>query len=88
MTCQHESFAATCNVHRLTQVEGGPVIGYTMAIVVRCTTCNLPFRFRGLPAGSLFDGAAVSADATELRAAIEPAYVQEICGVPIVSGRA
>lgn len=88
MNCQHKSFKAVVGVTRLVDREDGPVKGFTADIHVACADCNLPFRFLGLPAGNHPLQPMVSVDATELRAPIEPAYVQEILGQPIVSGRA
>jgi hypothetical protein len=67
MDCQHEDFKVEADVTRLS--DSGR---YTMDVRVRCTQCNLPFRFIGLPAGLDLNGAATSADATEARLAIAP----------------
>lgn len=88
MSCEHLNFEASVRVGRLTETEGGPVTGYTADVGIVCADCRLPFRFVGLPAGLLRDAPTVSADALELRAPLEPAYVAEILGVPLVSGRA
>jgi hypothetical protein len=85
--CDHPNFKCDANIFRLTDGEGGPVTGYTADIRIKCSECGLPFRFRGLPAGSHFAEPTVSADALELRAPLEPAYVTEILGQPLVSGR-
>lgn len=71
--CQHMNFAADVKVGRLTQVEGGPITGYTADVTVKCAECGLPFRFVGLAAGNHYAEPRVSADGTELRAPIEPA---------------
>lgn len=86
--CAHLQFRSRVGVHRLSDVEDGPITGYTAEIHIECSVCGLPFRFRGLAAGSHFAEPRVSVDATELRAPIEPAYVVEICGHPLVAGRA
>lgn len=88
ITCKHEEFKAVVGVHRLTETEGGPVTGYTADVNIKCLQCGLPFRFRGFQAGSHFAEPRVSVDSTELRAPIEPAYVTEICGYPLVVGNA
>lgn len=84
--CPHMNFVADVRVGRLSDIEGGPITGYTAGVRVKCADCNLPFRFRGLAAGSHYAEPRVSADATELRAPLEPAYVTEILGQPLVSG--
>ena len=86
--CAHMSFKADVRVGRLTDTEDGPVTGYTADVKIHCTECGLPFRFRGLQAGSHFAEPRVSVDGTELRAPIEPAYVTELMGYPLVSGNA
>lgn len=71
--CAHEDFMAKVDVTRLSHDEGGPINGYTLQATIKCTQCNLPFRFIGLAAGSHFAEPRVNTDATELRAPIEPA---------------
>lgn len=80
------NFDAYTRVGRLTETEGGPVTGYAADITIKCRDCGLPFRFRGLAAGSHYAEPRVSADGTELRAPLEPAYTVEICGQPLVAG--
>lgn len=86
--CPHMNFRSLTKINRLTARETGPVTGYTADITIECVDCGLPFRFRGLAAGSHYAEPRVSADGTELRAPIEPAYVVEICGQPMVAGQA
>lgn len=62
----------TAEVSRLTNVEGGPVTGYSADIRVRCAQCDLPFRWMGLPGGLSRDQPATSLAGDELRAPIEP----------------
>lgn len=88
MACKHTEFRAAVTVHRLQDREGGPVTGHTTTITVNCVGCGLPFRFLGVDGGVHFGAPRVSVDGTELRAPIEPAYVTEILGQPLVSGRA
>lgn len=88
MSCQHKNFRSKVGVGRLTEREGGPVRSFTADISITCGECGLPFRFIGLAAGSSPIEPRVSADGTELRAPIEPAYVTEILGQPLVSGKA
>jgi len=88
MRCEHHNFAGKVSVYRLTRGDDGPVTGYTADVTIRCADCNLPFRFLGMQAGSHPSEPRVSVDGQELRAPLEPAYVTEILGHPIVSGRA
>jgi len=86
--CQHMRFDAYTRVVRLSDTEEGPITGYTADITIKCRDCHLPFRFRGMAAGSHYAEPRVSADGTKLRAPLEPAYTTEICGQPLVSGNA
>ncbi len=86
--CLHLNFLTEAGIHRLMDREDGPVTGYTADIRIKCTDCGLPFRFLGFAAGSHFAEPRVSADALTLRAPLEPAYVTEILGQPLVRGRA
>lgn len=87
-TCKHERFAASVDVSRLSETESGPITGYTADVRIKCAECGLRFRFVGIECGNSLFAPKVSVDATELRAPIEPAYVQEILGVPSVAGNA
>jgi hypothetical protein len=65
--CAHEQFQANVKVARLEDT------GKFMAeITVRCTQCDEPFRFLGVPAGLSFDRPTASIDDLELHAPIEP----------------
>jgi hypothetical protein len=86
--CAHENFACNVRIGRLSETEGGPIRAYVAYVTVKCVDCGLPFRWLGLPHGLHYAEPRVSADATELRAPLEPAYVQEVLGIPKVSGRA
>ncbi len=88
--CDHDQFTASCRVARLTDDDEGkgPVKGYTCDLTITCVKCGIPFRFMGLAAGSHPTEPRVSVDGTVLRAPLEPAYVTELCGQPLVSGRA
>lgn len=88
ITCQHEEFRTKGNVYRLSDVEGGPITGYSVEFIVHCAKCNLQFRFRGKDYGSSPHQPMLSADGLELRAPIEPAHVNEICGQPLKAGNA
>ncbi len=45
---------------------------FMLELRIRCTECNLPFQFKGLPAGLNLNGAAVSVDGLEANLAICP----------------
>ena len=86
--CKHEHFTASVNVGRLSHKDNGPIKGYTADVQIKCAQGGLPFRFIGIECGNSPFAPEVSGDATELRAPIEPAYMQEILGVPSVAGNA
>ena len=71
--CPHLNFAASVEVNRLTDVEGGPVTGYSADITVQCADCGEPFRWIGVPAGMSPARPMCSADEAELHAPIRPA---------------
>jgi hypothetical protein len=71
MKCEHEAFACSVTVNRITN-EAGAVERYQADVTVTCDQCKTPFRFIGLPAGLDLSGAAVSVDGTEGRFAIAP----------------
>ena len=73
-TCGHTSFHATVNVNRLKPEDKSDVDHYMAEVTIHCTQCGVPFEFVGLPAGVIMDGAAVSADRAQLRAAIVPRF--------------
>lgn len=70
--CVHEEFQTYARVGRLTETEGGPVVGYALELLVRCGQCGSPFSFLGVPGGLSPDYPTASADATELRAPLIP----------------
>ena len=86
--CLHEDFRTNVSILRLSREDGGPVESFRFEAQVKCAQCGVKFRFVGMQAGLSYAEPMVSTDATELRAPIEAAYVEEILGVPAVSGRA
>lgn len=71
--CEHLDFAATVTVNRLTQVDGGPVTGYSADIRVSCEGCGEPFDWIGLSVGLSPRLPMASLDGHELRAPLRPA---------------
>ena len=67
MECKHEDFIANVRVERMEDIGK-----FAADVTVKCSQCGQPFKFLGLPGGSLMDGAAVSVDGTEARLAIAP----------------
>lgn len=87
-TCPHMNFKADVRVGRLTEADEITVKAYTADVGIVCADCGQPFRFLCSKVGSLLREPTVSADALELRAPLEPAYVTEILGIPVRSGTA
>lgn len=71
--CDHRRFDAHVGVHRLTDVEGGPVTSYQAEIKLKCVDCGTQFQFLGLEPGIDTQGARVSLDGLEARIAVCPA---------------
>lgn len=77
MTCAHDEFVVLGEVNRLTQVEGGPVTGYSLDLTVSCVQCDERFVFIGAQSGLSPRRPMVSANGQELRAPIRPASAPE-----------
>lgn len=71
--CEHLQFECFNNVGRLTDGDGGPVIGFVNNLKVKCVQCGMYFEFIGVEAGSSPNKPMCSADFTELRMPIRPA---------------
>ena len=65
--CKHENFRTDVAIARLSDTGK-----FAADIRIHCTDCGVPMQFKGLPAGYIADGAAVSIDALELRIGICP----------------
>lgn len=72
MSCEHIGFEANVQIERITEVDGGPVVGYAADITIRCAMCQEPFCFRGLPLGVNQLSPTTSLDGATLRAPIHP----------------
>lgn len=70
--CQHNNFITEAKVIRLTDVEGGPVTGYSADIKIRCADCSMPFRFLGLNVGYSTREPHTDVAGGELRIPIKP----------------
>jgi hypothetical protein len=66
MACKHESFEATCSVHRLENTLSDEGLALTIDLHAKCFNCGEPVRFK-LPFGLNLNGAAMSIDGTEAR---------------------
>ena len=72
MSCDHSTFKASVSVTRLTSEEGGPVIGYTADLTIRCVLCEQLFQFEGMERGVSRAGPRCSFDGTEARLPLTP----------------
>lgn len=77
MACEHKNFEATVDVNRVEDIGR-----FTADVRIRCTECNTPMKFLGLPLGLDYNSATVNFDGTEARMGIAPAGE----AVPPVSG--
>lgn len=52
MTCKHQNFRANVKVGRLTESESSDtVVAFVAEVNIRCTECDQPFEFVGIPMG-------------------------------------
>jgi hypothetical protein len=65
--CEHKEFVANVAVSRLE--DSGR---YAADITIKCTNCQQPFQFLGLPGGLRPDMPTISVDRTEARMPIAP----------------
>lgn len=79
--CEHLDFEVWAEVSRLTDVEGGPVTGYTADLKVNCSMCKLPFEWVGLPIGTSPGQPMGSLDGIEMRAPIRPRGAPDAFGM-------
>lgn len=71
--CEHMNFNAVVGVHRLQDVEDGPVVGYAAEVRVQCAECEEDFIWIGCNPGLSPRGPRVSVDQKELRIPLKPA---------------
>lgn len=73
MTCVHENFRVVANIARCTRSDEDPtVVAYYCELTVKCTVCDRPFEFIGLPMGMSPGEARCSVDGQEARMPIKP----------------
>lgn len=83
MNCPHMNFAVQANVGRLLRSdEDSTIVGFTMDVTVKCTECNKPFEFVGLPMGYSPYRPMCSVDGQEARMPIKPVGEQMAIGLP------
>lgn len=74
MTCEHQNFSADVDVHRLSDVDDGPITAFRASVRIECADCGEPFRFIGdYPTGLLARQVTRDVRALELSAPIRPA---------------
>lgn len=82
-SCKHENFHAQANIARCTRSEDDPtIVAYYCDLTVRCTQCEKPFEFIGLPMGLSPGQPCCSVDGQEARIPIKP--VGEVMPVDVV----
>ena len=76
-TCKHDRLVeVTTDFGRIENREGPDT--FAADIRIKCADCGVPFRFKGLPGGSSPSKPMVSINGEELRAPMEPAYVEAL----------
>ena len=73
-TCPHLNLAVEAHVTRLQENldPESKIAGYAVDLTIKCTDCNEPFCWLGLPVGCSAVQPKVSFDRLELRAPITP----------------
>lgn len=83
MSCQHMNFHVQANVGRLQRSEEDKtIVGFTMDVTVKCTDCDKPFEFIGLPMGYSPNQPMCSVDGIEARMPIKPVGESMAVGLP------
>ncbi len=67
--CNHPDFHTTVNVCRIEDT-----LSYDVEIRIRCISCGMPFRFKGLPHGISVTKPMLSIFGNEASLPIEPMY--------------
>ena len=70
--CNHDEIETTVELDRLTETEGGPIVGWVADVRISCVVCGERFVFMG-PSGFSFKCPTVSLDGYTLRAPLGPA---------------
>jgi hypothetical protein len=70
--CDHPDFTTYAEIYRLSEDEGGPINGYSADITIKCSVCEMFFRWLGLEKGISPNRPMASFDGLELRAPITP----------------
>jgi hypothetical protein len=71
--CEHHNFVAMADIARCTRSEDDPtVVAYYCELKIRCTDCNTPFEFIGIPMGLSPGQPRCSVNAQEARIPIKP----------------
>ena len=65
--CEHHNFVANVSINRLEDTKQ-----FMADVTVRCSDCDKPFQFLGLPPGLNLQGATTDLEALEARLAICP----------------
>lgn len=88
--CQHQDFVIAGTMDRLMSPSGETTLAHVAIISIRCSACGVAFRFNNLPRLDDSDqfSAGVTVDGTELHVPVEPAYNEEVDGIPTVCGHA
>lgn len=72
MSCEHKNFFTQVDVHRTSDGEGAPIQWYSADIHIKCTDCDMPFKFLTNKIGLHDREPMASVDLLELRVPIHP----------------
>jgi hypothetical protein len=71
--CKHESFQAVASIARCTRSDDDPtVVVFYCELTIKCTVCDKPFEFIGLPMGLSPGKPMCSVNGQEARLPIKP----------------
>ncbi len=72
MSCTHDDFMVRADVVKISAVEGGPIVAYSVELHIKCVQCEESFEFMGIPIGWQVGEPAASVDGEEARMPIRP----------------
>lgn len=80
--CTHEDWAAKATLNRLTDVEDGPITGWSVDFEMHCTTCQTPMMWISKVGGCSRFAPTMSDDGLQLQVPCYPLDVEDRGGTP------
>lgn len=81
--CEHEDWHAFVDIVRISEVEDGPIGGYTCQVRAECAECSAPMIWHVPDFGLLSDRPTVSVNGQELRLPGRPATEPDDFGLQL-----